>query len=369
MARVMTEVAPSEICCLAGCRGDAFIATHNGPARVYRSALPFRLPTPFDTVVLATALSAIKLRRRTRALILATIGEGYIGLLAQHLFGLPFVVFAHGNEVLSLRDSKWPRAVESLRAAKTVMANSRYTARLVGGLGVPPERIRVIHPGCDPAEFRPVDLEAANRSRLLEGRAPEFVLLTVGNLVERKGHDLVLKAMPYLRRTIPRLLYVIAGCGPHEATLRRLTDQLGVADCVLFKGHVTHDDLPSLYACCDLFLMPSRFIPTDHDVEGFGIVYLEASACGRAVIGGRSGGIEDAILDGKTGLLVDPMEVGALQKAVFRLWRDAQLRNSLGAAGRKRIISELTWNHFGTHVRTVVNDCIQAAAATANLQR
>jgi phosphatidylinositol alpha-1,6-mannosyltransferase len=368
MARVMTEVAPREVCCLAGCRGDAFIATPNGPARIYRSALPFRLPTPFDTIVITTALSAIRLRHRTRALILATIGEGYIGLLAQRLFGLPFVVFAHGNEMLSLRDSKWPRAIESLRAASSVMANSHFTAGVVSEFGIPPERIRVIHPGCDAAEFRPIELDAASRNRLLDGQAHSFVLLTVGNLVERKGHDFVLKALASLRKTIPNLLYVIAGRGPHEGALRRLAHQLGIADCVQFKGHVPHHDLTSLYACCDVFLMPSRFLPADHDVEGFGIVYLEASACGRAVIGGRSGGIEDAVLDGKTGLLVDPGEVGALEQAVLRLWRDTGLRISLGAAGRKRILSELTWSHFGANVRTVVNDSLQARVAAANPQ-
>jgi phosphatidyl-myo-inositol dimannoside synthase len=367
-ARVMTEVAPREVCCLTGCHGDAYIDTPRGPARVYRSTFPFRLPTPFDTIALTAALSVIKLKHRTRALIVGTVGEGYIGLLAQQLFDVPFVIFAHGNEVLSLRDSEWPRAIEALRAASAVMANSRFTAGIVSDFGIPPERIRVIHPGCDTEEFRPVELDIASRNRLLDGQAHSYVLLTVGNLVERKGHDLVLKAVSSLRKTIPNLLYVIAGRGPHEGALRRLTRELGIADCVQFKGHVAQHDLISVYNCCDVFLMPSRFLPMDHDVEGFGIVYLEASACGRAVIGGRSGGIEDAILDGKTGLLVDPEEVGELEQTVLRLWRDAALRAALGVAGRKRIISELTWSHFGSHVRRVVNDCVHPRLAAADLQ-
>jgi phosphatidyl-myo-inositol dimannoside synthase len=367
-ARVMTDVAPREVCCLTGCHGDAYIDTPNGPARVYRSALPFWLPTPFDTIALTAVLSFIKLRHRTRALILATVGEGYIGLLGQRLFDLPFIVFAHGNEVLSLWDSEWPRAIVSLRAASGVIANSRFTAGLVSDFGIPPARIRVIHPGCDAEEFRPVELDAASRNRLLDGHANSFVLLTVANLVERKGHDLVLKAVASLRKTIPNLLYVIAGRGPYERTLRRLTSELGIADCVQFKGHVAQHDLISLYACCDVFVMPSRFIATDHDVEGFGIVYLEASACGRAVIGGRSGGIEDAVLDGKTGLLVDPGEVGALEQTVLQLWHDPALRAALGAAGRKRIITELTWSHFSGHVRSCVSDCVDASVTTANVQ-
>lgn len=368
MARVMTEVSPREMCGLAGCRGEAFIATSGGPARVYRAALPFRLPTPLDTVALTAMLLAIKLNRGIRALILATIGEGYIGLLARRLLGLPFVVFAHGNEVLSLRDSTWPRAIEALHSASAVIANSRYTAGVVAGFGIPPERIRVIHPGCDPEEFRPLSLDVTRRNQLLEGRAAGFVLLTVANLVERKGHDLVLKAVAALRSIIPNLLYVIAGSGPHEGQLRRMAEALGISDCVLFKGHTPAEDLTALYASCDIFVMPSRFLAADHDVEGFGIVFLEASACGRPVIGGRSGGVEDAVLNEKTGLLVDPEDAGSLEQAVLRLWRDAGLRATFGAAGRKRIVSELTWQHFGANVRAVLSESVQPLVSPANLQ-
>lgn len=360
MARVMTEVAPRRICCLAGCQGTRFIDTPRGPGRVYRAAVPFMLPTPFDTIALASTLFAIKVSHRIRALVLATIGEGYVGLLARQLFGAPFVVFAHGNEVLSLRDSPWPRALESLRVASTIMANSRYTAGLLGEFGIPPERIQVIHPGCDPDEFHPVELDNARRNELLDGRGRAFVLLTVGNLVERKGHDMVLHAVAKLRKQIPDLVYVIAGSGPHEAVLRQLAGELGIADCVLFKGHVAARDLTELYAASDIFLMPSRFLAEDHDVEGFGIVYLEASACARPVIGGLSGGIADAVLDGKTGLLIEPGDVEALEQAVLRLWRNPELRTALGAAGRERIVRELTWKHFGANVRRTVNHSVAA---------
>jgi len=312
-------------------------------------------------------LLAFKLALRVRVLILATVGEGYIGLLARRLLGLPYVMFAHGNEVLALRDSRWPRAIESLREAQVVMANSRYTAGLLEELGVPAARIRVIHPGCDPDDFRPVELDPATRHRLLEGRVPQFTLLTVGNLVMRKGHDLAIKAVARLRESIPGLLYIIAGAGPHEHELRCLANQLGVADCILFKGRVPEDELAAIYAASDVFLMPSRLLLADDDVEGFGIVFLEASACGRAVIGGMSGGIADAVVHGKTGLLVDPGDVTALQEAILRLWRDPELRGKLGAAGRQRVLSELTWSHFGASVREVVCEAARAAPVGAGV--
>jgi phosphatidylinositol alpha-1,6-mannosyltransferase len=175
-------------------------------------------------------------------------------------------------------------------------------------------------------------------------------------VVERKGHDVVLRAVARLRHTIPRLTYVIAGDGPHAAVLKRLASELGVGDCVRFLGRIQAEDLPGLYAASDVFVMPSRLRDSDNDVEGFGIVYVEASACERPVIGGRSGGVEDAIVDGKTGLLVDPLDVEALAASIERLWRYPELRATLGQAGRHRAMSELTWRHFAGRVCAAVRE-------------
>jgi len=131
---------------------------------------------------------------------------------------------------------------------------------------------------------------------------------------------------------------------------KRLAGELGVSDCVRFLGRIEANDLPGLYAACDVFAMPARLRDSDNDVEGFGIVYVEASACERAVVGGRSGGVEDAILDGKTGLLVDPLSVEEIAAAIERLYRDPELRARLGTAGRRRAMSELTWRHFAARV-------------------
>jgi phosphatidyl-myo-inositol dimannoside synthase len=356
MERLVAHVASPNLRCLVGTPGPAHVETLRGRARVYRASAAFRLFTPFDSLMMGGLLAALKVGHQLRALILATSAEGHVGLLARRALGLPFIMFAHGNEILTLRKSEWPRPLAAVRSASAVLANSRYTAALLHDLGVTPARVRVVHPGCDTDRFRPNAAEAAAQRRRLGIEPDSFMLLTVANLVERKGHDMVLRAVAKLRHTIPRLVYAIAGEGPHDAALQRLAGELGVTECVRFLGRIQAHDLPGLYAACNLFVMPARLRDSDNDVEGFGIVYVEASACERPVLGGRSGGVEDAIVDGKTGLLVDPLDVDGIAATIERLWRDPELRARLGTAGRRRAMAELTWQHFAERVCTAVHE-------------
>jgi phosphatidylinositol alpha-1,6-mannosyltransferase len=356
MERLVAHAASPDLRCVVGTPGASQVETMQGRARVYRASAAFRLLTPFDSVVMIGLLAALKRRYHVRALILATSAEGHVGLLARRVLGLPFIMFAHGNEILSLRKTEWQRPLAAVRSASAVLANSRYTAALLYQLGVTPARVRIVHPGCDTDRFSPNAAGAAAQRRQLGIEPDCFMLLTVANVVERKGHDVVLRAVARLRHTIPRLTYVIAGDGPHAAVLKRLASELGVGDCVRFLGRIQAEDLPGLYAASDVFVMPSRLRDSDNDVEGFGIVYVEASACERPVIGGRSGGVEDAIVDGKTGLLVDPLDVEALAASIERLWRYPELRATLGQAGRHRAMSELTWRHFAGRVCAAVRE-------------
>jgi phosphatidylinositol alpha-1,6-mannosyltransferase len=359
MQRVVTDVGPREVVTLTAGSGPAHLDTPEGPARVFRSALPFRWPTPLDSVLMLSLIAAIRLRHRIRVLLLASSGEAYVGQLGRRAFGFPYVVFAHGNEVLALQDTEWQRSRTALNGAGAVIANSRYTAQILQDLGVPAERVHVVHPGCDTDQFHaPTGAERAAKRTAL-GVDDRFVLLTVGNLVERKGHDTVMHAVARLRERIPNILYIVAGTGRHHATLQGLVEDLGIAGCVRFLGRVSNDELPALYGACDAFVMPSRFRESDHDVEGFGIVYVEAGACGCPVIGGRSGGVEDAVLDERTGLLVDSTDVEALAQAIVRLWSDPTLRERLGAAGCERAGAELTWQHFAARVIDIVNDAVR----------
>ena len=182
------------------------------------------------------------------------------------------------------------------------------------------------------------------------------MLLTVGNLVERKGHDTVLKALPAILRSIPDVTYLIIGDGPFRPNLERLAESLGVRGSVVFAGRVEAGILPECLAICDVFVMTSRARLDQFDVEGFGLVYLEANACGKPVIGGRSGGIVDAVEHESTGLLVDPVDEKDVAHAVVRLLKDRDLARKLGEQGMQRVRREFTWQHMVERVRTVLAD-------------
>ncbi|MFB3134014.1 MAG: glycosyltransferase family 4 protein, partial [Rhodothermales bacterium] len=169
------------------------------------------------------------------------------------------------------------------------------------------------------------------------------VVLTISRLVPRKGIDTVLRALPQVAHQIPDVRYLIGGSGPDRDRLEALSRELHLSDRVQFLGNIPKEDLLRYYNACDVFVMPSR--EDRPHVEGFGIAFLEANACGKPVIGAWSGGIPDAVRDGETGLLVEPDDEADLAAAMLRLLRDAPLAARLGRNGRQRVRDEASWDH------------------------
>jgi len=166
-------------------------------------------------------------------------------------------------------------------------------------------------------------------------------LLTVARLVPRKGHKAVLEAIRKLLPEIPNLVYLIAGTGPEEEKLRQLTAEWNLHDAVRFSGFVKDEDLPAYYNACDVYVMPNS--EEKGDVEGFGMVFLEANACGKAVVGGRSGGAAEAVIEGKTGRLVDPHNPQELADVLDVLLKNEAVRANMGEQGMLRARSEFNW--------------------------
>lgn len=218
---------------------------------------------------------------------------------------------------------------------------SRYTAGLLRRLGVPDNRLHVVPNGTDPERFRPGGRDAVRRRRGL-GERP--VLLTVGRLVPRKGIDTVLRALPTIIAAVPDVAYLVAGTGPDRERLEQLARHLDVLDAVRFLGHVAHEELPAHYSAADLFVMPAREAPPD--VEGFGLVFLEANACGTPVVGARTGGIPDAIVDGETGMLVPPSDPDTLARAITGLLSDPERLARLGEQGRAHAVHAANWDRI-----------------------
>ncbi len=226
---------------------------------------------------------------------------------------------------------------------------SHYTSDLLRSLGVPSGRRHIVPNGTDPERFQPTEGSAV-RERLGLGNRP--VLLTVGRLVPRKGIDTVLRALPSIAERVPNVTYLVAGTGPDRDRLEALAEHLRVRERVQFLGRVPHAELPGYYTAADLFVMPAR--ESRPDVEGFGLVFLEANACGTPVLGARTGGIPDAIVDGETGLLVPPDAPDALAEGATRVLTDTEFARTLAQQGRHRAVHEANWDHVADRVHTLL---------------
>ena len=355
---IASVLGPDRVCCLTGVPGSpGAVETRLGP-RVYRRPAAFEGAKYRQRVVWGAAIAQIMLRERPVAIQLGLVSDGSMGLWLRRWLRLPFVVYAYGNEILTAMQSAWQKPRLALQHADRVLAISRFTADLVRRAGVSPERIALVHPGCDVDRFRPRPARMDLRHALLGPRDRDRVLLTVGGLVARKGQDMVIQALPRLRQSIPDVTYLIVGDGPYRAQLETLAMSVGVRDHVVFAGMVSAEDLPDVYALSDVYVMPSREQLESCDVEGFGLVFLEANACGKAVVGGRSGGIPDAVEDGVSGLLVDPHDPEDIANALRRILSDGDMALRLGEQGRLRVVREFEWKRIGDQVQGIL-DSIQ----------
>ena len=356
MAGIFSALGAEEVCCLTGVPPPRQVIHGGVGGRVYRRPAAFSRRGYIQPAALLAAVSEIILRERPSVIQVATANDGYIGILLRRWLRLPFVVYAHGNEVLGAIGSKWQKPKLSLRQASRVLAISEFTARLVQRAGVTSSRIEILRPGCDTDRFRPLSPTAELRQRLLGERWAGQVILSVGNLVPRKGHDVVIKALPRLLTRTPNLAYLIAGEGTYRAVLEELARALGVREHVLFLGRVSDELLPAIYGISDVFAMPSRQELDGCDVEGFGLVFLEASACAKPIVAGRSGGIADAVVDGVTGLLVDPADPEDVARAIGQLLSSQDLATRMGQRGRSRVEREYSWSQFAARLRSIVAD-------------
>jgi phosphatidyl-myo-inositol dimannoside synthase len=256
--------------------------------------------------------------------------------------GVPYVVLTHGAEVWLAR---FPGAARAMRwafgRASEVTAISRYTAAAVGRVvpaGVP---LTLLFPGVDERRFSP-DVDASSvRDRHGVGAR---MILCASRLVPRKGQDVLIAGMELVRDLAPGATLVLVGDGPDRVRLEELAHSAPPGS-VIFAGQVADDELPSYYAACDVFAMPCRSRWGGLEVEGFGIVFLEAAASGKPVVAGRSGGAAEAIVDQETGLLVEGGEPKAVALAVGSMLRAPEVAARMGRAGRLRVENGFTWKH------------------------
>ena len=197
-----------------------------------------------------------------------------------------------------------------------------------------------IAPGIDTDHFSPQD---ATHLRSELGLVHKKVIVSVGRLVHRKGQDVLIEAMPTIIEQVPQAHLLMIGEGPYRSYLETRAKSLGIQESVTFIGRIQYADLPEYICVGDIFVMPSRSRLAGLEVEGLGIVYLEASACGLPVIAGNSGGAPDAVLHGETGLVVDGTRKADVAAATVELLLDSKRSKAMGARGREWIIQEWRW--------------------------
>ena len=202
-----------------------------------------------------------------------------------------------------------------------------------------------IAPGIDVDHFIPTD---SSNLRAELGLTDKSVIISVGRLVHRKGQDKLISALPEIKTSVPNVHLVLVGVGPHQDYLEKLALKLNVSDCVTFIGRINYAELPKYICLGDIFAMPSRSRFFGLEVEGLGIVYLEASACGLPVVGGKSGGAPDAVLVGETGVVVDGTNSSEIADACIELLNNPELCALMGANGRAWIIENWRWEIWAT---------------------
>lgn len=264
---------------------------------------------------------------------------GYVAFVIKKIFGIRYLLYLHGYDLQLALRNRWKRWLTEkiILNADRVIANSLWTKdRILKFMPDIEEKLTICHP-C-PSNFLlkyPINIE------IIEKYKGHIVLLTVGRLVGRKGHSIVLESLQKIIKEFPTVRYLIIGSGPEETSLKKFVHDFGLSDYVEFLGEIDHSLLPSYYTLSTLFVMPNKMI--DEDVEGFGMVFLEANLFKKPVIGGDSGGVSEAIVDKKSGFLIHNNNVEMFVERVLSALKNPEITCKMGEYGYDRVIKEFTW--------------------------
>ena len=279
--------------------------------------------------------------------------EGLVAWAVARLIRKPLVVYAHGEEITTWRQPGKLRAMAFVyRHAERVVANSDFTRDELLKLGVKAERIVLIHPGVDVDRFTG-GLEIKDLLQSLGLSKNQKLIVSTGRLSRRKGFDQVIRALPGLVSDGVDAHYAIIGIGEDDRYLRDLANSEGVQDRVHMLGHVSAEVLPRWYNAADVFAMPNREINGDN--EGFGMVFIEAGACGAPVVAGDAGGTGSAVVDGETGLRINGDDVNTVAEAIHCLCTDSEMARAMARRAAKRARDRFSWDHVAERTMALFN--------------
>jgi phosphatidylinositol alpha-1,6-mannosyltransferase len=263
-----------------------------------------------------------------------------IGYIINKITGIPYYVYIFGAE---FRQHKWLNWLKRriLNNARAIMPIADFIKSEAINAGVRNKNFIKINPGVNLDIFHPgMDCEIVISQYGLKGKK---IILTVARFDRNKGVDIAIKSLPSVLEKVPNAVYLVLGSGPCEQEWRRLVKTMGLEEKVIFGGFIPNEELPVYYNACDVFLLATRALKEFGYVEGFGIVFIEANACGKPVVGGDVGGVSEAIIDAVTGILVNPLSTEEISEALVKLLADGELARKMGQAGRRRAEEEFSW--------------------------
>ncbi|MEV4043684.1 glycosyltransferase family 4 protein [Streptomyces sp. NPDC049744] len=322
------------------------------PFTVVRDRTTMLLPTPGAT---RRAVGLLREHGCTSVWFGAAAPLGLMAPALRKAGAERLVATTHGHEA---GWAQLPAARQLLRrigeSTDTITYLGEYTRSRIAGALTPEAAARMVQlpPGVDEKTFHPASGGDEVRARL--GLTERPVVVCVSRLVPRKGQDTLIRAMPRILAAEPDAALLIVGGGPYEKDLRRLAEETGVAASVHFTGAVPWSELPAHYGAGDVFAMPCRTRRGGLDVEGLGIVYLEASATGLPVVAGDSGGAPDAVLDGETGWVVRGADPNECADRITTLLADPELRRRMGERGRAWVEEKWRWDLLAEHLKTLL---------------
>lgn len=298
---------------------------------------------------------------RADTLLASGMSAVLLASFVARIFGLRFVAVGHGKEFgiqgpIQRTILRW-----AFQQADAIICVSYFTQALMEKMGLQPRVSKVIQNGADHERFQILSEDVKRTFIQKFGLGYHPILLTVGSVTDRKGQEVVIRALPEVLKEFPDTHYLMAGLPFEQRKLEALSRELGVLDHVHFLGSVGNEDLVGYLNCCDLFVMTSRSTE-DGDCEGFGIAVVEAALCGKPAIVSASSGLSEAIIPGKTGMAVAEGDPNAAAQAILSLLRDPSLRRAMGESAHAFSRDQQTWQTKGLEYDRFLRDLVASAS-------
>ena len=348
----------------------ASLQKRSGRRRLLRTRIDLFKRLVVDRVSVGLGLIRQFLRSKPDVVCLAQPTLYWTRFLIKWFTKAPVIFYIHGEEFALANAEEftkvqgqvagflYKRAIQGFAKPMPSFRSANTAANLIR-FGVGRKQIRVIYNGVDHQQFTPGERDSSVMTR--HGLWGKRVLLTLARLDPRKGQDMVIRAMPAILKVVPDAVYVIAGAGSDRGRLEQLVESLSLQQYVIFAGRVPDQEVCAYYRSCDLFIHPNRNMP-DGDTEGFGLVFLEAGACGKPVIGGNAGGVPEAVVHGETGLIVNGESHAEVADAAIRILCDPETADRFSSNGRTWA-ARFSWEATARNFRDICVELVRPTRA------